>query len=66
MLEKRARDAITLTSDRNGLFSINGLADGEYLLEEIKAPKGYKRNPYAVSFVVKVCHMPSMDNLVNL
>ncbi|WP_141566840.1 isopeptide-forming domain-containing fimbrial protein, partial [Enterococcus mundtii] len=51
--KKRARDAITLTSDRNGLFSINGLADGEYLLEEIKAPKGYKRNPYAVSFVVK-------------
>ena len=51
--KRRARGALTLTSDRNGLFSISGLEDGEYLLEEIKAPKGYEKNPSAVSFTVK-------------
>nr|WP_242542349.1 pilin N-terminal domain-containing protein [Enterococcus sp. DIV1298c] len=51
--KRRARGALTLTSDRNGLFSISGLEDGEYLLEEIKAPKGYEKNSSAISFTVK-------------
>lgn len=33
--------ASTLTSDENGLFKVIGLDDGEYYLQETKAPKGY-------------------------
>ena len=32
----------TATSDENGLVKFDKLADGLYILEEIKAPKGYK------------------------
>lgn len=51
--EKKAKDALTLTSNASGLFSVNGLKDGDYQLEEIKAPAGYVKNQSSISFTVK-------------
>ena len=43
---------VVLKSDAQGRFEINGLAYGEYALEEIKAPTGYELSKTPVSFTV--------------
>ena len=44
----------TETSGKDGRLIFNNLADGTYLIREIKAPEGYKiENPIAYSFTVK-------------
>lgn len=42
-----------ITSDANGLFEVKGLTDGEYYLEETKAPKGYELLTTKFNFTVK-------------
>lgn len=43
---------VVLTSDAKGHFEINGLAYGDYALEEIKAPTGYELSEELVPFTV--------------
>lgn len=43
---------VVLTSDAKGHFEINGLAYGNYALEEIKAPAGYELSKELVPFTV--------------
>lgn len=39
--EEAAKDLVKLTSDAQGRFAIDGLAEGDYELVELEAPKGY-------------------------
>jgi len=43
---------VVLTSDAKGHFEINGLAYGNYALEEIEAPAGYELSKELVPFTV--------------
>ena len=43
---------VTLISDADGLFSINGLTYGTYYLEEESAPAGYTPNKAAIGFEI--------------
>ncbi|WP_161526568.1 SpaH/EbpB family LPXTG-anchored major pilin [Enterococcus sp. JM9B] len=52
-VDKKTEDVTVLTSDKEGLFAIKGLAFGEYELIEIKAPDGYIINKGPVSFMVE-------------
>lgn len=42
-----------LITKNNGLLNITNLADGEYTIKEVKAPKGYKQADIKVDFAVK-------------
>ena len=46
-------EASVLKSDSNGLFSVIGLDDGIYYLEETKAPSGYNTLPEPVKVEIK-------------
>ena len=45
--------AYRLTSDQSGNFSVRGLTDGNYYLEEIQSPKGYIKSEELIPFVVE-------------
>ncbi len=45
--------ATILTSDKNGLFSVAGIDEGTYYLEENKAPSGYNKLTKDVEVVVE-------------
>lgn len=45
-------EATVFKSDKNGLISIDKLLPGEYVLEEIKAPKSYFDNHVLLNFTV--------------
>lgn len=42
-----------LVTKNNGLLNITNLADGEYIIKEVRAPKGYKQADIKIDFVVK-------------
>ena len=42
-----------LITKNNGLLNITNLADGEYTIKEVKAPKGYKQADIKIDFAVK-------------
>ena len=42
-----------LVTKNNGLLNITNLADGEYTIKEVKAPKGYKQADIKIDFAVK-------------
>lgn len=45
-------DALHLTSDKNGAFSIIGLRTGDYWLKELKAPSGYILSETEIPFTI--------------
>lgn len=50
-------DATKFVSPADGKFSVNGLAYGDYFLEEVKAPTGYAKLQATIPFIVsKVSH----------
>lgn len=50
--DEKADNLVLLESNDNGQFTLNGLAFGEYQLEEIVAPTGYQLNQEPVDFTV--------------
>lgn len=51
--QREKSGAKRFTSDQAGEFSVKGLKDGHYFLEEIQAPKNYMLNQTAIPFVVE-------------
>lgn len=51
--QREKAGAKRFTSDQAGEFSVKGLKDGHYFLEEIQAPKNYLLNQKAIPFVVE-------------
>ncbi|MDT2837951.1 SpaH/EbpB family LPXTG-anchored major pilin [Enterococcus durans] len=58
------KNAYLLTSGQDGHFSIRGLKDGSYSLEEIKAPAGYIKSKNEITFMVKENSFQVDDQLV--
>ena len=58
------KNAYLLTSGQDGHFSIRGLKDGSYSLEEIKAPTGYIKSKNEITFMVKENSFQVDDQLV--
>jgi len=58
------KNAYLLTSGQDGHFSILGLKDGSYSLEEIKAPAGYIKSKNEITFMVKENSFQVDDQLV--
>ncbi len=58
------KNAYLLTSGQDGHFSIRGLKDGSYSLEEIKAPAGYIKSKNEITFMVKEYSFQVDDQLV--
>ena len=51
--QKEKALAKKFTSNQAGEFSVKGLKDGQYFLEEISAPKGYLLNQTEIPFTVE-------------
>ena len=58
---KEKKGAKRFTSDQAGEFSVKGLKDGHYFLEEIQAPKNYLLNQKAIPFVVEKIPIQQME-----
>lgn len=55
-----------LITKNNGLLNITNLADGEYTIKEVKAPKGYKQADIKIDFAVKNFNAVDKDGKVRV
>lgn len=55
-----------LITKNNGLLNITNLADGEYTIKEVKAPKGYKQADIKIDFAVKNFNAVDKDGKVKI
>lgn len=55
-----------LITKNNGLLNITNLADGEYTIKEVKAPKGYKQADIKIDFAVKNFNAVDKDSKVKI
>lgn len=55
-----------LVTKNNGLLNIINLADGEYTIKEVKAPKGYKQADIKIDFDVKNFNAVDKDGKVKI
>lgn len=55
-----------LVTKNNGLLNITNLADGEYTIKEVKAPKGYKQADIKIDFAVKNFNAVDKDGKVKI
>lgn len=55
-----------LITKNNGLLNITNLADGEYTIKEVKAPKGYKQADIKIDFTVKNFNAVDKDSKVKI
>lgn len=55
-----------LITKNNGLLNITNLADGEYTIKEVKAPKGYKQAYIKIDFAVKNFNAVDKDGKVRV
>ena len=55
-----------LITKNNGLLNITNLADGEYTIKEVKAPKGYKQANIKIDFAVKNFNAVDKDGKVRV
>ncbi|WP_461203006.1 isopeptide-forming domain-containing fimbrial protein [Enterococcus sp. N342-3-1-2] len=64
--EDNRKYLVKLVSDDNGLFSVNGLQYGKYLLEEETAPKGYIKSNQEITFDITKGTYEAADQLLHV